>query len=141
MEGQIIRNNLNTNSHNRKLKRYLYLILFFLAIYSFSLYIAGYLLNRTADINGYHSQKIDTIKLTPADRAHETPAQPYKFAITGRISFSDGSPYRYGTVELRSEPRYSKTDYDGIFIFEDVEPGKHTISAIQNGVAVCLLRY
>jgi len=50
--------------------------------------------------------------------------------IKGRIIYSDQTPYANGLIELRSEPRYSRTDDNGYFIFTDVEEGTHSISVL-----------
>lgn len=51
-----------------------------------------------------------------------------RVTIRGRVVYTNGTPYAYGMVELRSEPRITYTDGDGYFTFKDVEDGYHTIS-------------
>jgi len=60
--------------------------------------------------------------------------------VEGTVIYSDNTPYSNGTVELRSTPRYTKTDKSGHFIFKSVKAGEHTISVLDesgNTVASC----
>ena len=47
--------------------------------------------------------------------------------LAGRITLTDGTPLADGTLELHSEVKKGKTDQDGWFFFEDVEPGLHSL--------------
>jgi hypothetical protein len=48
--------------------------------------------------------------------------------LKGRVIYTDKTPYPNGLIELRSEPRYTRTDKDDYFMFHDVSEGSHTIS-------------
>ena len=56
--------------------------------------------------------------------------------LKGRVICSDKTPYVNGIIELRSKPRYTRTDDEGYFTFTDVEEGKHTISVLNEGGSV-----
>lgn len=59
-----------------------------------------------------------------------------KVTIKGRVIYTNGNPFAYGLVELRSKPRRTYTDGDGYFIFENVEEGDHTISVLSQSLEV-----
>jgi|LSQX01.2.fsa_nt_gb hypothetical protein len=52
--------------------------------------------------------------------------------LKGRIIYTDKTPYAHGIVELKSEPRYTRTDLEGYFVFVDVEEGEHAISVLDS---------
>ena len=52
-------------------------------------------------------------------------AQPLHLA--GRITLSDGTPLADRDLELHSQVKMGETDQDGWFLFEDVEPGLHSL--------------
>ena len=54
--------------------------------------------------------------------------------LAGRITLTDGTPLTDGELELHSEVKKGKTDRDGWFFFEDVEPGLHSLFVLdENG--------
>ena len=60
--------------------------------------------------------------------------------LKGRVVYTDGTPFAYGLIEFRSDPRYTRTDSQGYFIFVDVDEGSHTISVLDeagNVLASC----
>jgi len=62
--------------------------------------------------------------------------------LKGRVIYTDKTPYPNGIIELRSEPRYTRTDAEGYFFFVDVEAGAHTISVLDkagNVLARCFI--
>ncbi len=64
----------------------------------------------------------------------------YAVDLKGVVITSDNAPYVNGIVELRSTPRYTRTDRNGYFIFRSVETGMHRISVIDesgNILATC----
>ncbi len=129
--------------YSRKKRRSLLLaIIMFLSAVTLS--TTGFLVGKTVQGIGYYGKLIDTIVLTPGNRlkpaATPTPAVSETFSVTGRILFSDGTPYSNGVVELRSTPRYTRTDAAGYFSFPGVEPGSHTINAIENGTPIASCR-
>lgn len=79
---------------------------------------------------------MDAIIVSLKNRPAETVVAQQKVDVRGRIVYSNGEPYGNGLVELRSNPRYTTTDDDGYFWFEDVPVGNHTISAIENNTVL-----
>ena len=64
----------------------------------------------------------------------------YIVDLKGIVINSDKTPYANGIVELRSKPRYTRTDKDGYFIFRSVEAGNHKINVLDesgNILATC----
>lgn len=64
----------------------------------------------------------------------------YIVDLKGVVINSDNTPYANGIVELRSTPRYTRTDKDGTFIFRSVEAGVHKINVLDesgNTLATC----
>lgn len=57
------------------------------------------------------------------------------YTVQGTVSRS-GQPVQGITLELRSTLKTTVTDQDGTFSFHDVECGKHSLTAIENGKAV-----
>lgn len=60
--------------------------------------------------------------------------------LKGRVIYTDTSPFVHGLISIESEPRYTRTDADGYFIFLDVAEGPHTISVLDeagNVLAEC----
>lgn len=60
--------------------------------------------------------------------------------LMGRVVYTDKSPYINGIIELKSEPRYTRTNTEGYFLFVDVEEGDHNLSVLdeaQNVLARC----
>jgi len=47
--------------------------------------------------------------------------------LAGRIVLADGTPLSETALEFHSEVKQGKTDRDGWFFFEDVEPGIHSL--------------
>lgn len=60
--------------------------------------------------------------------------------LRGRVVYTDKTPYVGGIVELKSTPRYTRTDAGGNFVFVDVAEGAHTVSVLDedgNVLATC----
>lgn len=60
--------------------------------------------------------------------------------LKGRVLYTDGTPFVHGLIEFRSDPRYTRTDSQGYFLFVDVDEGSHTISVLDeagNVLASC----
>lgn len=96
------------------------IILLFIILILTSLF-AGFLLGRyTGSTQG--GEIIDTIVIKPTPAPEKKPV-----GVSGRILYSDGTPYANGRVQLHSDPKETKTDENGFFHFEDVEAGVHTI--------------
>lgn len=53
--------------------------------------------------------------------------------LKGRVVYTDKAPYVNGIIELKSAPRYTRTDDGGYFVFIDIEEGAHIISVLDEG--------
>ncbi len=84
----------------------------------------------------YSSRLIDTIVITSRNESDQPAPTDQIIDVRGRILYSNGAPYANELVELRSTPRYTTTDYDGYFLFQNVSVGAHTISAVRNNVVL-----
>lgn len=62
-------------------------------------------------------------------------AQGKTYTVQGTVK-RDGQPVEGVTIELRSTLKTSVTDSSGKFSFRNVECGKHSLTAIENGVIV-----
>ncbi|MDD4400503.1 MAG: carboxypeptidase-like regulatory domain-containing protein, partial [Desulfitobacteriaceae bacterium] len=82
-------------------------------------------------------EKIKNYFSPPAKRI--VPAEK-RVTIKGKVIYTNGNPFAKGLVDLRSEPRFTYTDLEGYFIFENVEDGEHTVSVLdqnRNVLASC----
>ena len=136
-------------NRRRSLTPLLLLLLFLLLATSC---IVGFLLGRTTE-PGRFGALIDTIVLSPEQTPStplpvdpspaETPAVGFSAAqatpageisrlicLLGLVRYTDGAPFTQGSVELRSQPRYSPLDEEGRFRFDDVEPEEHQITVL-----------
>lgn len=107
-------------------------ILLLLIAVSMSSCIIGFMIGRSVTPDYPSGYIVDTIPLSP-DSKGESAHKTY-FNLTGRVLYTDGTPYANSRVELHSNPRYTYTDALGYFSFEDVEPGRHIINVVMNGV-------
>ena len=110
-------------------KRHLALIIFFFAV---SFGVSVYLIGEKADINLFTASIVDTIIISPAAPLIDGKYLNKKVDIKGRITFSNGEPFKNSRVRFKNETGYTTTDNDGCFFFEGVEPGRHIISITKN---------
>lgn len=116
---------LNTSTpepEEKKRRRWIILILFLFVCVILTTGFVGYILGKGSRFSDDMSGKaIDTIHVTqPETKVH----------VGGKIFYSDGTPYASGIVQLHSEPRKTKTDDLGAFVFENAEAGSHTLSIL-----------
>lgn len=118
------------------------LVAVLILLVAFSFVTIALPIERTGSYEGYTGQIVDTITIGSAQSAGTQPPQYAQINIRGRVLYQDGTPYSFGQVELRSEPRYTITDAEGRFEFPDVTPGAHTISVFRGEevVASCDIR-
>lgn len=116
-----------------KNRRRLILLLIF---YSLTLAFTAFLLGKSSGFTGYSGQLIDTIILSSALKPDGSGKQAEFVSLYGTVTYSNGQPYKNGVIELQSDPRYTTTDNNGSFLFQNVAIGKHTISIIENGKAL-----
>lgn len=107
-------------------------VLLLLIAVSLTSCIIGFIIGRSVTTDYPTGYIMDTIPLSPSGEGHAV-SKTY-FKLTGRVLYTDGTPYANSRVELRSSPRYTDTDEFGYFYFEDVEPGSHIINVIRDGV-------
>jgi LPXTG-motif cell wall-anchored protein len=58
----------------------------------------------------------------------ELPASIITGTVKGRVTSVDGTPLSNIRIELHSDPRYTFTDNQGYYSFDNVDLGEHTIS-------------
>ena len=62
------------------------------------------------------------------------------YIVKGKVTLN-GQPLSNVDLELRSTLVTTRTDEDGNFVFSDVEPGKHSLTALQDGQVVGYLSF
>ena len=122
----------STEQKHRKNRPFIFLVIF----YSLTLCATAFLLGKSSGFTGYSGQLIDTIILSSARKPDGSDQQASFITITGTVAYTNGEPYRNGVLELQSEPRYTTTDDNGVFYFQNVPVGSHTISIIENGTVL-----
>lgn len=58
--------------------------------------------------------------------------EKYILNLRGRVVYEGCIPYPNGLIEFLSEPRYTRTDQDGYFYFDNVVEGKHTVKVLDD---------
>lgn len=62
------------------------------------------------------------------------------YTVKGKVTLN-GQPLAEADLELRSTLKTTKTDSSGNFIFADVEPGKHSLTALRDGKVIGYLSF
>ena len=62
------------------------------------------------------------------------------YTVKGKVTLN-GQPLSEVDLELRSTLKTTKTDSSGKFVFTDVEPGKHSLTALRNGKVIGYLSF
>ena len=62
------------------------------------------------------------------------------YTVKGKVTLN-GQPLSEVDLELRSTLKTTKTDKDGNFVFTDVEPGKHSLTALKDGKVIGYLSF
>ena len=62
------------------------------------------------------------------------------YTVKGKVTLN-GQPLSEVDLELRSTLKTTKTDSSGNFVFADVEPGKHSLTALNDGKAIGYLSF
>ena len=71
----------------------------------------------------------------------EEPAAPKEtYTVKGKVTLN-GQPLANVDLELRSTLKTAKTDENGCFTFEDVEPGKHSLTALSESRVIGYLSF
>ena len=71
----------------------------------------------------------------------DEPAAPKDVYIVKGTVTLNGQPLANVTLELRSTLKTTKTDKKGNFVFTDVEPGKHSLTALTDGKVIGYLPF
>ena len=73
--------------------------------------------------------------------AEDEPVAPKDtYTIKGKVTLN-GQPLSEVDLELRSTLKTTKTDKNGNFVFTDVEPGKHSLTALVDGKVIGYLSF
>ena len=62
------------------------------------------------------------------------------YTVKGKVTLN-GQPLSEVDLELRSTLKTTKTDSSGNFVFTDVEPGQHSLTALKNGKVIGYLSF
>ena len=62
------------------------------------------------------------------------------YTVKGKVTLN-GQPLSEVDLELRSTLKTTKTDSSGKFVFTDVEPGEHSLTALSNGKVIGYLSF
>ena len=62
------------------------------------------------------------------------------YTVKGKVTLN-GQPLSEVDLELRSTLKTTKTDKNGNFVFADVEPGKHSLTALDDGKVIGYLSF
>lgn len=115
-----------TPSQESNKKKQRILLVFLVITAMVSSVISGILIGRNT--NSYRGQILDTIVIGSDETR--------KVHVSGQVLYTNGDPYKNGKIELRSEPRVSSTNSKGQFFYESVEPGKHTLSIVDESATI-----
>ena len=70
----------------------------------------------------------------------EPVARDETYTVKGKVTLN-GQPLAEVDLELRSTLKTTKTDKNGNFVFADVEPGKHSLTALKDGKVIGYLSF
>ena len=70
----------------------------------------------------------------------ETAAPNDTYTVKGKVTLN-GQPLAEVDLELRSTLKTTKTDKEGNFVFTDVEPGEHSLTALNDGKVIGYLSF
>ena len=71
----------------------------------------------------------------------DEPAAPKDtYTVKGKVTLN-GQPLAEAQLELRSTLKTTKTDSSGNFVFTDVEPGEHSLTALDDGKVIGYLSF
>ena len=87
------------------------------------------------DLTPVYEDKVITV--TTED---ETAAPKDTYTVKGKVTLN-GQPLAEEDLELRSTLKTTKTGKNGNFVFTDVEPGKHSLTALRDGKVIGYLSF
>lgn len=87
------------------------------------------------DLTPVYEDKVITVT------TEDEPVAPKEtYAVNGKVTLN-GQPLSEVDLELRSTLKTTKTDKNGNFVFADVEPGKHSLTALKDGKVIGYLSF
>jgi hypothetical protein len=87
------------------------------------------------DLDPVYEDKIITVT------TEDEPAAPKDtYTVKGKVTLN-GQPLSEVDLELRSTLKTTKTDKNGNFVFTDVEPGEHSLTALSDGKVIGYLSF
>lgn len=87
------------------------------------------------DLAPVYENKVITVT---AEDEPEAPKETY--TVKGKVTLN-GQPLAEVDLELRSTLKTTKTDKNGNFVFTDVEPGEHSLTALSDGKVIGYLSF
>lgn len=96
----------------------------------------------TAELHGGYLD-LDTVyedKEITVTAEDEPVARDEIYTVKGKVTLN-GKPLSEVDLELRSTLKTTKTDKNGNFVFADVEPGKHSLTALNDGKVIGYLSF
>ena len=87
------------------------------------------------DLTPVYEDKVITV--TAED---EPVARDETYTVKGKVTLN-GQPLAEVDLELRSTLKTTKTDKNGNFVFADVEPGEHSLTALSDGKVIGYLSF
>ena len=87
------------------------------------------------DLEAVYEDKVITV--TTED---ELVAPKDTYTVKGKVTLN-GQPLAYMDLELRSTLKTTKTDKEGNFVFTDVEPGEHSLTALDDDKVIGYLSF
>ena len=87
------------------------------------------------DLDAVYEDKVITVT------TEDEPAAPKDtYTVKGKVTLN-GQPLAEAQLELRSTLKTTKTDKEGNFVFTDVEPGEHSLTALDDGKVIGYLSF
>ncbi len=87
------------------------------------------------DLDDVYEDKVITVT------TEDEPVAPMDtYTVKGKVTLN-GQPLTEVDMELRSTLKTTKTDSSGNFVFTDVEPGKHSLTALVGGKVIGYLSF
>ena len=87
------------------------------------------------DLDAVYEDKVITVT------TEDEPVAPKEtYTVKGKVTLN-GQPLAEVGLELRSTLKTTKTDKSGNFIFTDVEPGEHSLTALDDGKVIGYLSF
>jgi len=87
------------------------------------------------DLDAVYEDKVITVT------AEDEPVAPKEtYTVKGKVTLN-GQPLAEVDLELRSTLKTTKTDKNGNFVFTDVEPGEHSLTALDDGKVIGYLSF